>query len=361
MSSFLSVAVLLAVAVSMGSALRGVWGRSARALQANLGASTTTLAPSTAALGKLPWKPEGYNTWLWKSSHGGDYKINYVDFETAENKNKPPLLLIHGFGASCYHWRYNIPALAKDYHVYAIDMLGFGLSQKPIINYSAEVWRDQTLAFLAEVVQRRAGKPLPAVVAGNSLGGFTALYAAASPEATAKNLINGVILLNAAGSFRDQVEEIKAPDSEFVASIKASFQRFVIGLSFIYTKQPARIAQVLRQVYPVNPAMVDDELVASIQFPAQDPNAAEVFYRVIVKNGNGPLKKVDDLLETLKVPLFLLWGKADPWIRPQAADKIQRLFPSAMRSDIDAGHCPHDEAPAIVNSEIFRFMQSVNK
>lgn len=55
----------------------------------------------------------------------------------------------------------------------------------------------------------------------------------------------------------------------------------------------------------------------SIQYPAQNPNAPEVFYRVIAKNGNGPPVFIDDLLSTLKVPLLLLWGAKDPWIRPQ--------------------------------------------
>jgi pimeloyl-ACP methyl ester carboxylesterase len=58
----------------------------------------------------------------------------------------------------------------------------------------------------------------------------------------------------------------------------------------------------------------------SIQYPAQNPNAPEVFYRVIAKNGNGPPVFIDDLLETLKVPLLLLWGDKDPWIRPQVQD-----------------------------------------
>ena len=43
----------------------------------------------------------------------------------------PALLLIHGFGASTDHWRYNIPELSKYYEVHAIDLLGFGKSAKP--------------------------------------------------------------------------------------------------------------------------------------------------------------------------------------------------------------------------------------
>jgi pimeloyl-ACP methyl ester carboxylesterase len=36
----------------------------------------------------------------------------------------PPVLLIHGFGASAYHWRYQVPSLARNHRVYAIDLLG---------------------------------------------------------------------------------------------------------------------------------------------------------------------------------------------------------------------------------------------
>ena len=139
-------------------------------------------------------------------------------------------------------------------------------------------------------------------------------------------------------------------------SILDAIQRLVIGFSFIYTKQPARVEQILRQVYPVNADMVDSELVESIVHPSRHPNAAEVFYRVIKRNGNGPPVYVDDLLSSLEVPLLLLWGEKDPWIRPQAADKIQALYPKAVRVSVDAGHCPHDEAPAAVNAAIMDFV-----
>ena len=353
--------LLLAAALPVGLALGGVvlTSRVRWPVLRSSALETMPSAQTTTPLGKLPWKPEGYETWMWRTAEGNTYRINYVDLTTKENENKPPLLLIHGFGASVYHWRYNIPTLARDYRVYAIDLLGFGLSEKPVRDYGAEVWRDQALAFIDEVIQKKSGIKKPCVVAGNSLGGFTALYASASPEA--KNLINGCVLINAAGSFRDQQPAVQPPpDSEWVASLKKTFQRFVIGLSFIYTKQPARIEQVLRQVYPINPSVVDADLVESIRYPAQDPNAPEVFYRVIVKNGNGPPKLVDDLLEVLQVPLLLLWGQSDPWIRPAAADKIQALFPKAQRININAGHCGHDEAAGEVNEALASFVAKCN-
>lgn len=246
--------------------------------------------------------------------------------------------------------RFNIPALSEKYHVYALDLLGFGLSDKPVQDYPAEVWRDQVLDFIQEVVKR------PCAVAGNSLGGFTALYASSSPVANANRLITSCILLNAAGRFRNPEGEVKKEVPKWRQSILDAIQRLVIGFSFIYTKQPARVEQILRQVYPVNADMVDSELVESIVHPSRHPNAAEVFYRVIKRNGNGPPVYVDDLLSSLEVPLLLLWGEKDPWIRPQAADKIQALYPKAVRVSVDAGHCPHDEAPAAVNAAIMDFV-----
>lgn len=289
---------------------------------------------------RLPWIQDGYNTWKWR---GND--INYIEMG---DSSKPALVLIHGFGASSYHWRYNIPVLARDYHVFAFCKLGFGLSSKPIQDYTADVWRDQTVDFLKEIVQK------PATLAGNSLGGFSALYAAATDEI--KPMINGVVLMNGAGQFRVDTQPEPENKNMLVEKIKETIQRIVIAASFIYTKQPARIAQVLRQVYPRNADNVDPELVESIRFPSLDPNAAEVFYRVITKNGPGPSVYIDDLLANLECPLLLCWGEHDPWIRPQAADKIQALYPKSTRTNIDAGHCPHDENPAAVNEALRSFM-----
>ncbi|KAG6476340.1 hypothetical protein ZIOFF_065580 [Zingiber officinale] len=100
---------------------------------------------------RLPFRAEGYNFWTWKGR-----KIHYVEQGTGQ-----PVVLIHGFGASAFHWRYNIPELAKRYKVYALDLLGFGWSEKAIIDYDATIWRDQVSDFLKEIVKE------PAILVGN--------------------------------------------------------------------------------------------------------------------------------------------------------------------------------------------------
>ncbi|KAA3457514.1 pheophytinase, chloroplastic [Gossypium australe] len=197
---------------------------------------------------RLPFKPDGYNFWTWRGR-----KIHYV-----VQGEGFPIVLIHGFGASAFHWRYNIPELAKNYKVYAVDLLGFGWSEKAIIEYDAMIWRDQVVDFLKEIVKE------PTVLVGNSLGGFTALVAAVGlPEQ-----VVGLALLNSAGQFGDA--KAKTTESE-----ETFLQKFVLKpLKEVFQR-------VVLQVY-INTSNVDDYLVESIKMPADDPNAGEVYYRYYV-------------------------------------------------------------------------------
>jgi pimeloyl-ACP methyl ester carboxylesterase len=323
-----------------------------------------------------------YSKWEWNTHHNAESQSNKntstktthsINYLSMGDTTKPALLLVHGFGASSYHFRYNIPELAKDYHVYAIDLLGFGWSDKPIMDYDASVWRDQVIEFIDQVIFKEKEDDTRSIaIAGNSLGGYTAMYAAS--DGRIKDYVRGCILLNSAGRFRpEEGEETPAEPNPIVKSISSAIQRLVIACSFVITKQPARIEQILKSVYPSDSSNVNSELVESIRAPALDPNAAEVFYRVITKNGSGHMAFVDDIIKELECPVLLAWGEKDPWIRPAAADKMQRLHAEfhgeniggengskwMKRVSIDAGHCPHDEAPEAVNKAILRFAAEV--
>ena len=85
------------------------------------------LEPIAPAAEPLRWSERPANTW----GHNG----RTVHYLAAGDESGQPFLLIHGFGASGFHWRSNLPALAAaGYRVYAIDLLGFGLSAKPVID-----------------------------------------------------------------------------------------------------------------------------------------------------------------------------------------------------------------------------------
>src|SRR5205807_10218751 len=67
-----------------------------------------------------------------------------------------PLLLTHNLlpGSSSYEWRKNIDTLAEQFRVYALDLLGFGLSDHPAIDYSAEIFTDLLHDFISEVIRK---------------------------------------------------------------------------------------------------------------------------------------------------------------------------------------------------------------
>jgi len=323
----------------------------------------------------LKWTEAPQNMWTFDGWNGAPgLKVHYY---AAGPEDAQPFLLIHGFGASHFHWRRNINVLAAaGYRVYAIDLVGFGLSSKPVIEYDSTLWREQCAAFLREVAACGDGRR--AVVAGNSIGGNAALaVGAAYPELTL-----GVVSLNGAGRFSPSPEEaaeiakaeiaraqrsaLRVAVDDGLAHLGATLQRTAAYLGLFVTKQPLRIKQVLRQVYPTSPEAADDELVDSIVYPAEDaPGLAppgqipEVFYRIVSRNGRGGATPVDEMIEKLRVPLLLLWGEKDPWMVSALGDRAQACAEACgvdvRRVSVDAGHCPQDEAPDAVNQALLEF------
>ncbi len=283
------------------------------------------------------------NYWQWQG-----HRIYYV--QAGENREeKPPLLLIHGFGASTDHWKHNIAELQQDFAVWAIDLLGFGRAEKPAIAYSANLWRDQLYSFITEVIQK------PVVLAGNSLGGYTSLCVAAQyPE-----VVKGLILINTAGPFSDPQPVTKPnPIKAWLGQLTRSIllQPWGSYLLFQYLRQPSMIRQTLKKVY-WNQEAVTEELIQDIYRPSCDRGAAGVFASVF-KNPQG--EKNDVLLQQLKCPLLMLWGEKDPWMDSHTRGaKFRQYYPNLTEYYLEAGHCPHDEIPKEVNQIISNWVNSL--
>lgn len=281
--------------------------------------------------------------WQWRGQ-----PIYYVRAGDRQSQ-RPPLLLIHGFGASTFHWRKNVADLSQDFEVWAIDLLGFGRSAKPNWQYSGDLWRDQMHDFITEMIGR------PTVLGGNSLGGYAALSVAAQyPEDAA-----GLVLFNSAGPFSDaQPAPKKDPIREVFGNfVQSLFQQpWASYLVFQYTRQRSVVRQTLQKVY-LDPTAITDDLVDDILRAASDPGAVEVFASVF-KTPQG--EKVDVLLGRLQCPLLLLWGEHDPWMNARARSvKFRQYYPQLTEHFLNAGHCPHDEVPEQVNDLLRSWMSSL--
>jgi pimeloyl-ACP methyl ester carboxylesterase len=274
--------------------------------------------------------------WQWQG-----HSLYYVRAGERQGK-KPPLLLIHGFGASTDHWGKNIAELQQEFEIYAIDLVGFGRSAKPNIYYTANLWREQIQAFIQEVIKT------PVVLAGNSLGGYISLcVAAAYPELTA-----GLVLLNSAGQFTETSSNLATnPLQQGINNLVrwVVLQPWANYLLFQYVRQPSTIRKTLEKVY-LDQTAVTDQLVEDIYRPSCDLGAAQVFASVF-KNPHG--EKVDVLLSQINCPLLNIWGEADPWMNSKIrGNKFRQYYPNLEEHYLKAGHCPHDEVPSQVNGLI---------
>jgi pimeloyl-ACP methyl ester carboxylesterase len=263
--------------------------------------------------------------------------------------DRPPILLIHGFGASTDHWRKNIEGLSSEFEVWAIDLIGFGRSAKPDWVYSGDLWRDQLHDFIQMVIGQ------PAVLVGNSLGGYTALCLAAQRLESAV----GVVLLNSAGPFTEiQVSSQPNPVRLGLGKIARSvlLQPLPSWLLFQYVRQKSVIRQTLERVY-LDQSAITDQLIEDIYRPSCDPGAATVFAAVF-KSSQG--EKIDVLLNQMQHPLLLLWGEGDPWMNAREwGAKFRQCYPQLQEHYLQAGHCPHDEVPEQVNALIRNWVLSL--
>jgi pimeloyl-ACP methyl ester carboxylesterase len=285
------------------------------------------------------------STWQWQG-----YQVHYV-WAGPKETSQPPLLLIHGFGASTDHWRKNIEELSQQFQVWAIDLVGFGRSQKPDITYSSDLWRNQVTDFIHQVIGR------PVVVVGNSLGGYVSL----SVGAESPQWVAGVALLNSAGSFTELQPE---PEPTGFEALKRQITRAIVRqpwvtfLIFINLRRTATVRKTLEKVY-VDKTAVTDRLVEEILRPAFDKGAFTAFRSVFQAGGKGA--KVDELLGQLTCPLLLIWGVGDPWIRAEERSaKFRQYYPQLTEHFLQAGHCPHDEVPQQVNPLLQDWGMSLN-
>jgi pimeloyl-ACP methyl ester carboxylesterase len=274
--------------------------------------------------------------WQWRN-----YSVHYVK---AGNRSihRPPILFIHGYGASTAHWRKNIAKLSHTFEVWAIDLIGFGRSTKAPSGYDSALWRDQLHDFIQTVIGH------PAVLIGNSIGGYISLRVAAHrPESVA-----AVALLNCAGPFTTE-----QPESETGAlrqTITNIIRSVVLSplpslLIFQYVRQRSMIRQILSQVY-LDQTAVTDELVEDIYRPTCDPGAPQAFAAMFKAP---PGKPNDVMLQQMTCPLLALWGEADPWIQArERGAKFRQHYPQLSEFYLQAGHCPHDEVPDQVNALI---------
>ena len=245
----------------------------------------------------------------------------------------PPVVFLHGLGASMYAWRKNLaPVAAAGYRVIAFDNRGFGFSDKPATGYDNASYARLTVALLDSL-------HLPeAVLIGHSMGGaIAAEVAIAHPER-----VRGLVLIGSAGL------GAREPPLFHVG-------RWPVVGPLLFAFRGRGLTERLLEATYADPSKVADADVDQYYAPVAEPEYGRSLRAVLREF------RFDGLagrLDHIAAPTLVLWGEADRLIpialgRALAAGIPRAAFLSVPR----AGHAVQEEAPEEVNRLLIRFLK----
>jgi pimeloyl-ACP methyl ester carboxylesterase len=286
--------------------------------------------------------------WIWRG-----WSIRYSFWANPDKiaQNYPPLLLIHGFGASIEHWRNNIPVLSQYSAVYAIDLLGFGGSRKANTAYSINLWVSQVYEFWRTFIK------IPVVLIGNSIGSLVCLTASVHHAEMVKGLI--MLSLPDVAARQEMLPKFIEP---IVRLTENTFAKSgLLTLLFYFVRRPSIIRRWAGIAY-IDKKAVNEELVALISRPPQDEGSVKAF-NALFRSTTQPhfALSVKQLLPQLQVPILLIWGTKDRMIPFFFASQFAQLNLNLQLIELEGvGHCPHDECPQLFNEKVLNWLKSLS-
>lgn len=247
----------------------------------------------------------------------GPYRIHYL----AGGEGKP-LVLVHGLGGRAQDWALLMPSLMRHgYRVYALDLLGFGRSPHPDVDYSIALQTDLLSGFFDSQHLGRVD------LGGWSMGGWIALkFTLAHPER-----VRRLVVFDSAG-----VDFTPAWDPAlFHPSSVAEAQEFLTWL----TPQASRV-----------PRFIEHDMIREMQPRAWvvDRAMKSMLLRVDMLNGK---------LGAIQAPVLIVWGKQDVLVPLLCADEMHREMPQSSLELFDGcGHLAPVECRDRIVPEVLRFL-----
>ncbi|NTW49159.1 MAG: alpha/beta fold hydrolase [Chlorobiales bacterium] len=277
----------------------------------------------------------------WSYEPGKSAKIRYQEYGGPSDQT--PMLFIHGYGAMIEHWNQNIPEFERDHTIYAMDLMGFGGSQKPNAHYSLELWSKQIDAFLEHKGLDRI------ILIGHSMGGATSLwFANRRPEK-----IKALVIVDPSGIFADNVGDFERVLYKLVGTP-------IIGdVMFGLFANSFGARQSLVPTY-YDQSKVTEELVEQFAKPLRDEGANWSYL--------SPSRRPNEfLLEKLGRPCnfqgeaLIVWGEFDKGLPPlKLVPEFKKLLPHADVQIIPgASHCAQHDAPEEFNRALRKFLTKV--
>lgn len=286
--------------------------------------------------------PRGRSAWLdidWSEHqrwvHVDGRAVNLVDLGQG-----PPILFIHGLSGSWQNWLENLPEMAREHRVVALDLPGFGHSEMPreritITRYAATV--DAVLTTLG--IDRAA-------IVGNSMGGFVAVdIALHHPERVEK-----LVLVAAAGLSVEHVRNDRAMVAlRRLERLINGYNGFIATRSDLVSRRAGLRRQLLRLV-AAHPDRLPAPLVSEQLRASGKPGFVDAVEAVTTYPIRTRLPEVD-------CPTLVIWGEKDRLVPVADAERFTRGIPGSRKLVYaDTGHVAMLERPERFNADLRTFL-----
>lgn len=253
------------------------------------------------------------------------HKIRYL--ESGNSKNT--LVLIHGLGASAERWDRVIPLFSNSFRVVVPDLIGFGYSDKPTIDYTPDFFSEFLEKFFTV-----SGVERPNIV-GSSLGGQISVEYASKHSQDIEKLV----LVSPAGMMK---QSTPALDAYIMAAL--------------YPNELS--AKNAFELMEGSGKSVDASIVNSFIERMQLPNAKLAFMSTVLGLKNS--KSITTKLESISIPTLIIWGANDPVIPINYADDFVSAIQDCRFYRMDGcGHTPYVEDPHTFTAKVLEFLNGI--
>ena len=267
-----------------------------------------------------------------------DYKkilINYNDQGQGQ-----PLVLLHGYGASTYSWRYVSSHFSKSYRVISIDLKGFGLSDKPTNNNYSVL--DQSY-IISEFIKEHNLDNI--ILVGHSLGGAVALFTYLMHFEHANHKISKLILFDTA-SYKQNL-----PDYISILTIP-----IINELLLRLTTRKFRIRMVLKKVF-FDQTKITEEMVTTYASYLSLPGSSHALIKTAEQIIPSDIEKISEQYKSIRIPVLLIWGERDKIVPLDVGKKLFANIPNSKLIVIpNCGHAPQEECPSKAIKEMESFL-----
>ncbi|MBI5210398.1 MAG: alpha/beta hydrolase [Elusimicrobia bacterium] len=247
----------------------------------------------------------------------------------------PPVILLHGLGASSYSWRYVLPALGERFKVFAPDWPGFGRSGQPWdFDYSVDGFVRWLLAFMDALGLGRAA------LVGNSMGGMLSLAAAMAHPGR----VSGLALLGTPVYTRNKPHLLWPIRWPLIGGV---YER-CIG--------PWAVAFIGRTAF-VDPSLITPELLEeygmALRTAAGRRAIAQFLRNAIPPDAEDRIRRYPQV----ETPTLVIVGKHDPVVDVASAERFAKTLRNGRLLVLpDCAHAPQEEKPLEVNLALLGFL-----